>query len=215
MKIFAKHFLSLAFTASAALFLSGCGHDGGGGLSNKDPGNNDVGVVVAFGDSITQGSQCACTPYPARLAGLTGKAVANCGIGGTTAADNVDRTQSAIDKHHPGFMIILYGVNDVIHGAGAGTVAAAVNGMVSICKRNHVVPVVATYPIPRAEHQTFSGGVKSINEAIRSLASDNGIKCVDLEHEFEGREEEWLLPDGLHPNDTGTQMMALAFADLF
>jgi lysophospholipase L1-like esterase len=212
MKLFAKHFV---FLASAALLLSGCGHDGGGGLSNKDPGNNDVNVVVAFGDSITQGSECSCAPYPSRLAGLIGKSVANCGIGGSTAADNVGRTQSCIDKYHPGFMLILYGVNDVIHGSGAGTVSKALNGMIAICKENHVVPVVATYPIPCAGHRLFAGGVQSINEAIRLLAKDNGIKCVDLEKEFLGRETEWLEPDGLHPNDTGTQMMALAFADLF
>ena len=206
---------TLALCAAVAIALSGCGHDGGGGISNKNPGNNDVNVVVAFGDSITQGSECPCTPYPARLAGLTGKSVANCGIGGSTAADNVGRTQSAIDKYHPGFMLILYGVNDVIHGHGAGSVSAAVSGMVSVCKANNVVPVVATYPLTIAGHRTFAGGVKAANEAIRAVASANGIKCVDLEHEFAGREEQWLMEDGLHPNDTGTQMMALAFADLF
>ncbi|MBQ7251751.1 MAG: SGNH/GDSL hydrolase family protein [Kiritimatiellae bacterium] len=204
-----------ALCAAAAIVLSGCGHDGGGGLSNKDPGNNDVNAVVAFGDSITQGSECPCTPYPARLAGLTGKSVANCGISGSRASDNVSRTQSAIDKYHPGFMIILYGVNDIIHGGGAGTVAAAVGGMVSICKENHVVPILATYPLPIAGHRIFSGGTQAANAAIRSIASDNGLKCVDLEREFSGREEQWLMEDGLHPNDTGTQMMALAFADLF
>lgn len=215
MKLSASPSFFPALCVAAAIALSGCGHDGGGGLSNKDPGNNDVNVVVAFGDSITQGSECPCAPYPARLAGLTGKSVANCGIGGSRASDNVGRTQSAIDKYHPGFMIILYGVNDVIHGAGAGTVSAAVNGMVSICKDNHVVPVLATYPVPIDGHRVFAGGVEAINDAIRAIASANGIKCVDLAHEFAGREPEWMMPDGLHPNDTGTQMMALAFADLF
>jgi len=215
MNAFSKRLVSLFSLAALALVLPGCGSDGGGGLSNNNPGDNDVNVVVAFGDSITEGNQCSCAPYPSRLAGLIGKSVPNCGIGGTTAADNVSRTQSAIDKYHPGFMLILYGVNDVIHGAGSGTVSSAVGQMVSICKQNNVVPVVATYPIPFASHAAFANGVKSINSAIRSVASANGIKCVDLESEFSGREEQWMESDGLHPNDTGTQMMALAFADLF
>ena len=50
----------------------GCGRNGGSSLENKDPGINDLNVIVAFGDSITQGSECNCVPYPPRLAGLTG-----------------------------------------------------------------------------------------------------------------------------------------------
>ena len=37
-------------------------------------------VVTAFGDSITMGNMCSCTPYPARLAGLIGKTAVNAGI---------------------------------------------------------------------------------------------------------------------------------------
>ena len=51
--------------------MAGCddGGGGGGGLSNKNPGSNDLNVVVAFGDSLTQGNMCDCAPYPSRLAG--------------------------------------------------------------------------------------------------------------------------------------------------
>ena len=107
--------------SSVCVLLAACG-GGGGGLSNKDPGNNDVGVVAAFGDSITQGNQCSCPPYPARLGPMIGKSVPNFGIGGSTAEDNVGRTQSVIDQSRPGFMLILYGVNDVIHAHGIGTI---------------------------------------------------------------------------------------------
>ena len=207
---FASSFLS----GSLALFLFGCGGGDGGGLTNKNPGNNDVNVVVAFGDSITQGSECPCTPYPARLAGMIGKSVANTGISGSLASENVARAQSAIDSYHPGFMIILYGVNDVIHGHGIEGIAAAIDAMVSTCLDNHVVPVLATYPRPIEGHGIFGPRTSRLNEHIKSIASSRGVKCVNLESEF-NMNPEWYMPDGLHPNDAGTQVMALAFADLF
>ena len=214
----------------AAVFLigllAGCGDDGDSSLTNSNPGINDLNVVVAFGDSITQGSECACVPYPARLSGLIGKIVYNTGVGGSNASANVGRTQQAINKYHPAFMIILYGVNDVIHGDATEGIAAALAQMVLICKQNNVVPVLMTYPRPILGHNLFAGGTVSLNRSIRALASAEGIKCVDLEREFSAGPDpiypEWPMtdatlmgPDGLHPNDAGTQVIALACADLF
>ena len=39
------------------VFFPGCGRNGGSSLENKDPGINDLNVIVAFGDSITQGTR--------------------------------------------------------------------------------------------------------------------------------------------------------------
>ena len=205
--------------------LSGCG-SGDDKLENKNPGLNDLNVVVAFGDSITQGSECACVPYPARLSGLIGKIVYNTGVGGSTATGNIGRTQEAIDKYHPAFMCILYGINDIIHGEGVPGATAAISQMVLICKQNHVVPVLATYPRPILGHQLFATGAIRLNRGIRDIAKAEGVKCVDLEQEFSIGQDplvpEWPVtdpalmgPDGLHPNDAGTQIIALAFADLF
>ena len=215
-----------AATASLVLgFAGGCGSDDSS-LENSNPGLNDLNVVAAFGDSVTQGSECSCVPYPARLSGLTGKIVYNSGIGGSTARSNVGRTQDAINKYHPAFMFILYGVNDIIHGADAGSTAGAVNQMVLICKQNNVVPVLMTYPRPILGHNLFAGGTIALNRNIRAIAKAEGIKCVDLEKEFSAGPDplyaEWpttdpalMQPDGLHPNDAGTQIIALACADLF
>ena len=205
--------------------LAGCG-GGDSKLENKNPGLNDLNVVVAFGDSITQGSECRCVPYPARLSGLIGKIVYNTGIGGSEAGSNVGRTQSAINKYHPAFMLILYGVNDVIMGRNVNGILGALNQMVLICKQNNVVPVLATYPVPIAGHKLFAYNTIMLNNGIRTISSANGIPYVDLERDFSMGEDpansNWVVPnpllyepDGLHPNDAGTQIMALAFADLF
>ena len=206
--------------------LAGCG-SGDDGLENKHPGANDLNVVVAFGDSITQGSECGCVPYPARVAGMIGKVVCNTGIGGSCAVDNVGRTQSAIDRYHPAFLFILYGVNDVIHGGNVDNVLGALTRMVEICRQNSVVPVLMTYPPPIAGHRAFTANTRRLNRGIVALAKSAGVRCVDLEREFATGEKdpaipEWTVPDpafyepdGLHPNDAGTQLIALACADQF
>ena len=204
---------------------SGCG-GGDGGISNGNPGNNDLNVVVAFGDSITAGSECPCVPYPARLSGMSGKVVYNAGIGGSRVDSGLSRIQGVINSYHPAFMLILYGVNDVIHGGSPDGAAAAVGQMAEICKQNNVVPVLATYPRPILGHALFAGGTIRLNRAIRDVAKAQGIHYVDLEREFSSGKDpvipEWpttdpllMMPDGLHPNDAGTQIIAMAFADLF
>ena len=94
--------LSVSNLAAVFLFglLAGCGSNGDSSLTNNNPGSNDLNVVVAFGDSLTQGNLCDCPPYPSRLAGLIGKSVVNTGVAGTMAVENVERTQAASHALH-------------------------------------------------------------------------------------------------------------------
>jgi lysophospholipase L1-like esterase len=204
--------------------LAGC--DDEDGLVNRNPGANDLNVVAAFGDSITEGNRCPCTPYPARLAALTGKNVYNFGIGGSRARNNVGRAGEIIARTRPAYMLILYGVNDLIHSLGVGSTLDAVEQMVVVCKENNVLPVVATYPIPVKSYRLFAFNIISLNQGIRDLARRHGIRCVDLEKEFARpgfpdpagdvqSDEALFTNEGLHPNEDGTQIMAMAFADLF
>lgn len=213
----ARTIARLARLALVPLFLSfGCGKGGPeeDTLENPNPGTNDLNVVVAFGDSLTRGSECACDPYPRRLAALVGKTVLNTGVSASRAIDNVSRTQEAIDKYHPAFMLILYGINDLIASAEVDSVLAALDQMLTICETNQVVPALATYPRPVGDHLGFAERTLFLNEGIRQLAKTRGLFCVDLEREFDA-DPALYEADGLHPNDAGTQLMALAFADLF
>ena len=86
--------------------------------------------------------------------------------------------------------------------------------MVSICKQNHVVPVLATYPETILDYAWAGYRVKLLNQRIRTLAAAQLVPCVDAELAFAAKSE-FYNSDGLHPNDLGTELMALAFADLF
>ncbi len=199
---------------SSLLILGLARRANGGGLQNPDPGGNHLNVVAAFGDSITLGNQCDCPAYPTRMGTLTGEQVYNAGIGGSGARHSIARTQTVIDQVHPAFMMILYGVNDVCSGVNVDSIEGYLGQMVSICKQNHVVPVLATYPEPILDYAWAGYRVKLLNQKIRSLAAAQFIPCVDAELAFAAKSE-FYNSDGLHPNHLGTELMALAFADLF
>lgn len=210
---------SLAFCAPfiCGWLAAGCGGGGGGGISNDDPGDNDLNVVVAFGDSLTS-NVCDCESYPSRLAGLIGKTVCNEGVSGSTAASGSGRVVSVIQSRKGAFMLILYGINDMLYGRSTTDIVSSLEKIVNSCRDNHVVPVLATYPIPIEGHEIFAGGTYRLNRGIRELADAYGLECVDLEDEFSDNGEpdaSLYEADGLHPNDTGNQVMALSFADLF
>ncbi|MFH0879869.1 MAG: SGNH/GDSL hydrolase family protein [Lentisphaerota bacterium] len=191
---------------------SGC-ENNDSGVSNDDPGDNDVNVYVAIGDSLTSGSECNTPPYPAQLAGMLGKTVVNQGSGGEQSGDCASRAPRVLSRYKPGFMLILTGVNDIIHRQSSGSAMNNVRSIVRACKANKTVPIVATYPIPRASHAMFSGGTITLNALVRQMADEEGVPVVDLESEF-GDNPDLLMPDGLHPNVVGTTLMALAFKDV-
>ncbi len=207
--IWIRCFLSVVIV----LAWAGCGGEGDSRLQNHDPGGNNPDVVVAFGDSITQGHYCD-TPYPMRLGILTGKTVVNAGKSGTLALNSIGRARTQIDQNQPGAMLILYGIIDVVGGYDAAAVVDALRGMVRLCKDNQVVPVLATYPEPVGPSAGLAGAIHPFNVGIRNLAKEQGISCVDLEAEFEANPK-LFESDGLHPNDLGMHAMAMAFGDLF
>lgn len=215
--VFRCLFATLVTAALVGGFCAaGCGGGGGHGLSNDDPGDNDLNVVIAFGDSLTAGETQPA--YPAILSGLIGKKVTNDGAYGSTAASGASRCSRVIANRKGAYMLILYGINDLLFGRSTSNISGSLEKIVNTCKNNHVVPVLATYPIPIHGHEIFAGGTYRLNNAIRALATAQGIECVDLEKEFlDGSDPDPALymEDGLHPNAEGTKVMALAFADLF
>ncbi len=201
----------IAMAAGVALFC-GCEIDGGGGGGGDDVGDNNKDLVICLGDSITYGYACDGAPYPSQLAAMTGKTVLNYGVPGAHAREGVARIDSVLSKK-PGYVCILYGANDAIMegGSSANSVKESIRSMIVACKNNKSIPIVATTPPMIRDHSLFDGGARTINEAIRSVASEEGARLVDLYDAF-GSGEAFLGADGLHPNGAGAALIADCFA---
>lgn len=198
----------------AIMLFSGCesGDDGGGIADGHDFGSNSPDVYLAMGDSITRG-YAASVPYPAVLSSMLDKSVINRGVDGARTSEGLSRVYSLIRQHRPGYLLILYGANDIIHDADPGMVAEQLRGIIRAAKASQVIPVIATCTPQIYGHSIFNGGIVALNSRIRSLGSEEGIKVVDLEAAFSGHDE-YLTKDGLHPNNTGHAVIAAEFFDI-
>lgn len=194
--------------------LAGCEDSGGGGGGGDlgDVGANNPNVYVALGDSITDGNNGGGAPYPPRLAAMTGKTVINHAAQGQASGEAAGRLGGILAGDKPAAVLFMLGSVDVIGGASVDSVIGNLRSIIAQSKANQSVPVMATVTPMLYSHVRFQSRVDELNRAIRSLASSEGVKLVDLAGKF-GDGSKYLLEDGLHPNEEGNQVMAEAFAD--
>jgi len=192
---------------AVTLWMTGCEKGGGSLGDGHDFGANSPNVLIAIGDSITRGG------YPAILSQMLGKPVANLGVGGSTSDSGASRINPALAKYKPGFVLILYGANDVTSGHSFGSVIGNLQYMVQAAKANQSIPVLATLTPMYGEHSTWAGSVKALNEQIRALASSEGVALADLESAF-GDSPQLIGEDGLHPTAEGQRLIAQTFFDV-
>ena len=213
MKIIkAKSFYQLLFGSLIIASFASCETGGGGGGSSFDFGDNDPNVVVAMGDSITDGVCVpAGAPYPDRVAALSGKRVINQGSCGEKSSEGASRVNSVLNSANPGYLFILYGTNDALYG-DPSAVKENLRAMIQAAKNNKTLPVIATLTPMYDKYAYGNSDAKGISREIRNLANEEGIPLVDLEAEF-GSDRSLTHPDGVHLSDSGTQLIALSFND--
>lgn len=211
--------LFVAIVTATGFFAGGC--EDGGGSSSHDFGDNNPNLYVAMGDSITEGVNVI--PYPVTLSEYLGKVVVNEGFSGEHAYEATGRVDALLANYKPGYLLILYGANDLLHFIPENDIEDNLRFIVTQAKAAKTVPVIATLTPMVRSHGIFDGAVKSLNVRIRKMAKEEGVKLVDLDVIFGNRdadtdpyvldEDDYLQWDGLHPNEAGTQRMALAFFD--
>ncbi|HBA84298.1 MAG TPA: hypothetical protein DCZ95_09420 [Verrucomicrobia bacterium] len=207
-RTYSRLFVAL-LTAVTVGFWTGC-EDGGG--HDYDFGSNDPNRVCCFGDSITGDvNYSGVNPYPSELAAMRpDKTVVNNGRGGESSSGGAGRV-GRILKSKPGYLLILYGANDVINSTPHSRTISNLRSILVNAKMNKTVPILATCLPMGKSRSIFNGSVQELNAQIRQLANEEGVGLADLESEFAGSFD--LLPDGLHPNSAGNVIIAMAFAD--
>ena len=197
----------IASTCACCLILifSGCENDG----LNHNFGNNDPNLILALGDSITAGyGVSGAEAYPSQLARMTGQNVINAGVNGALSWDAPPRFESYITQYNPGYVLILYGANNVTYRSTEDTPETLL-AIALRAKELRMIPVMATLPTAYrdADHATETG---LLNERIRALARSNNIRLADLERDF-GDNRALVSSDGLHPTAEGMRIIAISF----
>jgi lysophospholipase L1-like esterase len=195
------------------------------------------GVIVAFGDSITDGT-CSTLDAHDRWEDLVSvrldgrKAILNEGIGGNTVtreglmppADSppgVERFDRDVLSHHGVTDVVFFmGTNDIRRGATAAAVIAGLTTIVSRTKAKNIHTIGVTI-IPR--HNVAPAGTNSgwdagktrvrneVNQWIRSKAPFDGV--IDFARVVhDPADADLLYPpfncgDGIHPSPAGYYQM--------
>lgn len=209
--------LKLVGIGLACVILLGCDGGGSGGdpWADHDFGSNDRNLYVAMGDSITAGS-CLdnyADGYVPKLAGMLQKTVINEGIPGSATDVGVDIVHGLLDDVRPGFLLILYGINDLIMGYDEAIVINNLRTIIQAAKNNKTVPIIATLTPVTGSYSGLTSGVKRLNASIRQMAAAENVALVDLEDAMNWNAA-YMLPDGLHPNAAGNDVMAATFYDV-
>ncbi len=183
---------------------------------------------IGFGDSITYGTinheDAPELGYIPRLealldANLAASQVINEGLGGEETSNGLLRIGPVIALRQARYILIMEGTNDVTFLRPVASSLANLRSMLGQCLDYGLLPVLATI-IPRRDAKWAVEDYRIIhnglNAAIRTLAADMKVPLADMDKTFSeytpGGPEALLSEDLKHPNETGYQVMAKAWA---
>lgn len=191
-----------------------------------------ISSAVFFGDSITvgQGASSTAKRWSSLVANFISLKEINKGISGTVLQNSypvlvnngIDRYQNDIFPYKLAKVFILYGLNDLRYNGANFFVSAYqidLNTVVSGLILAGFVPTHITvgsppYMLPSCYDEDFPFNAGSIpkhqqyRDATKTVAIANGCKWADIYQAMLNSTDSLISPDGVHPNDTGHQLIA-------
>jgi acyl-CoA thioesterase-1 len=166
-------------------------------------------TVVCFGDSITAGYKAI--GYPTYLQSMKSSSlnVVNAGLGGEDTYHGVARMKKVLAANRPKYVVIMEGANDVVEGISPSTTTYDLNNMALQVKRVGGIPIMSTIT-PNTARRSYVP--ENYNPSIILMAYRGRFTLVDT---YSRMVSSWrsITFDGIHPNDTGSQMIAEGFAE--
>ncbi|NNC98810.1 MAG: hypothetical protein HKN85_01375 [Gammaproteobacteria bacterium] len=167
-------------------------------------GHAKLSSIVAIGDSIGNGFGLA-TPWPRLLEESLEIPVFNNSVSGKETDWGLQMIGSLIETHKPSHVVILLGTNDAARDTPVESIINNMQEMANQANSRNVVVLIGTV-IPN--HQSARSDLRAREISQRMKNIDNAI-LVDVRSAM--GDGTGLLADGVHPNDTGQQVIANAF----
>jgi acyl-CoA thioesterase-1 len=167
-------------------------------------------IIVAFGDSLTQGHVLSeKDAYPAQLEGKLmaeglGVKVINAGVNGETSSGALSRLQWIL-KLKPDIVILETGANDGFRGIKPELIERNIREIVRILKENGVTVVLAGMQMLSNLGEEYTAAFKAVYPRV---AQDQALILIPFFLEGVAGEPGLNLPDGIHPTAEGHRMVA-------
>lgn len=173
-----------------------------------------MGAVVFFGDSITQGWK---DDFRQNFPNLK---LANRGISGDTTRGLIARIEEDVLAQKPRAIVMLIGTNDIGRGVSPADIAANMKIIFDkIAAHDLKTPVILCAVMPSsASKDRPADKIRELNECVAKLARDyKNVTILDTHTLFADKAGDApadLFPDLLHPNDAGYKKWTAALLPL-
>jgi acyl-CoA thioesterase-1 len=166
-------------------------------------------VIVAFGDSLTAGFQLPQSKSFAAQLDSTLNArgmnvrVENAGVSGDTAAAGLARTEWSVPDNTDAVILEL-GANDALRGFNPAETERALDGILAKLQARGIDVLIAGMEAPPNLGKEYTDAFRAI---YPRLAQKYGSLLYPFFLEGVAMKPELCLPDGLHPNPKGVDVM--------
>ncbi|MDR1554413.1 MAG: arylesterase [Campylobacteraceae bacterium] len=167
--------------------------------SKQDINSNSI--ILAFGDSITQGYGAKYDEsYPSQLSRLLGMTVINSGISGEVSSLALARLPNVLALHKPAIVILCHGGNDILQKQNSQITKQNLAKMIEIIRQNGAQVVFVGVP-----------ALKGFGVSTASFYDELATK-YDLAYDENTLEQIIKTPslksDQIHPNKDGYLFLA-------
>jgi acyl-CoA thioesterase-1 len=167
-------------------------------------------TVLCLGDSLTEGyhlNKEEAYPYLVEEA-LRKKhpdlKVINGGVSGATSASGLKRLDWYL-KARPDIMILALGANDGLRGLRVSEAEKNLSGVIEKAQSKGIKVILAGMQMPTNYGEAYR---KDFSELFTKLAKKYHLTLIPFLLEGVATKPELNLPDGIHPNPKGHEMIA-------
>jgi acyl-CoA thioesterase-1 len=166
-------------------------------------------VIVAFGDSLTAGYGLPeSQSYPARLQRLLLERgyryrVVNAGVSGATSAGGVRRIDWALTGDVR-ILILELGGNDALRGQPPAELKKNLAAIIEKAKQQNVQVIIAGMEAPPNLGPDYTREFRAV---FRDLSREYNAPLIPFFLDRVGGVEQLNQPDGIHPNEKGTEIV--------
>ena len=167
-------------------------------------------TILFLGDSLTEGYQLSKEEaYPALIEKqLKNKykdlKIINGGVSGATSASGLKRMDWYL-KAKPDIMVLVLGANDGLRGLKIDQTEKNLSSVIEKAQERNIKVILGGMQMPTNMGVSYR---KAFQEIYPKLAKKYSIKLIPFILEGVGGVPELNLPDGIHPNPKGHEVMA-------